>query len=74
MAFFYQMAFLPAVTNTQPKILKIETEAEIEEIDAEMAGDAAFDHLRLAKLSEELDACEIKLMELYELIDALEGL
>lgn len=60
------------IARTREEIAACET--RIEELNVEMAGDAAFDHLRLAKLSEELDACEIKLMELYELIDALEGL
>ncbi|MBR5870645.1 MAG: ABC-F family ATP-binding cassette domain-containing protein, partial [Clostridia bacterium] len=42
------------------------TEAEIEEIDAEMAGEAAMDYKRLSELQTRKDALEEQLMLLYE--------
>jgi hypothetical protein len=39
-----------------------------------LSKDKFFDYVELTKLSEELEACETKLLELYELIDELEGL
>ena len=61
------------------KITKAKTDIEnlekrIEEINEEMSGDAAFDHVKLASLSTELEECEEKLMELYELLDELSEL
>lgn len=52
----------------------ISCEARIEAINAELSQDKFFDYVELTKLSEELEACENKLLELYELIDELEGL
>jgi ATP-binding cassette subfamily F protein 3 len=52
----------------------ITTEARIEEINAELSQDKFFDYKELTKLSEELEECEARLLELYELIDELEGL
>ncbi len=49
-------------------------EGRIEEINDEMSGDAAFDHVRLASLSTELNECEEKLLALYELLDSLSEL
>ena len=50
-------------------------EARIEEINLEMADEnIGFDYPRLTALSEELEACEGKLLALYELVDELEGL
>ena len=49
-------------------------EKRIEEINLEMSGDAAFDHVRLAELSAELEQSEEKLLELYELLDNLSEL
>ena len=49
-------------------------EARIEEINSELSQDKFFDYVELTKLSEELEACETQLLELYELIDELEGL
>lgn len=50
-------------------------EKRIEEINLEMSDEnIGFDYLRLTALSDELEACETKLMELYELVDAMEGL
>jgi ATP-binding cassette subfamily F protein 3 len=49
-------------------------EQRIEEINSELSKDKFFDYVELTKLSEELEACETKLLELYELIDELEGL
>ena len=47
-------------------MIKIKTEAEIEEIDAEMAGEAAMDYKRLSELQTRKDALEEQLMLLYE--------
>ena len=52
----------------------ITTEARIEEINAELSQDKFFDYKVLTALSEELEECENRLLELYELIDELEGL
>ncbi len=49
-------------------------EKRIGEINLEMEGEAAFDHVKLASLSGELDECEEKLLSLYELLDSLEEL
>ena len=49
-------------------------EKRIEELNAEMSGDIAFDYVKLAALSAEYDECEAKLMELYELLDGLSEL
>ena len=50
-------------------------EARIEEINLEMSDDAiGFDYPRLTALSEELEACEEKLLSLYELVDEMEGI
>ncbi len=49
-------------------------EKRIEELNAEMSGDVAFDYVKLAALSSEYDECEAKLMELYELLDSLSEL
>ena len=50
------------------------TEARIEEINSELSQDKFFDYKVLTALSEELEECEARLLELYELIDELEGL
>lgn len=51
------------------------TEERIEELNIEMSkDDIGFDYVKLTALSEELEECENKLLELYELIDELEGL
>ncbi len=53
----------------------ITCEARIEAINAEMAEEnIGFDYPRLTALSEELEACETRLLELYEFIDTTVGL
>ncbi len=49
-------------------------EKRIEELNLEMSGDIAFDYVRLAELSAELEQSEEKLLELYEFLDNLEQL
>ena len=46
-----------------------EIEARITKIDEEMAGDAAYDHIRLTELTVEKEKLESRLMELYEFLD-----
>ena len=60
------------LTSTRDSIAA--TEKRIEEINAEMVGEAAYDHLRLAALTEELNACEESLLLLYETLDELNAL
>ncbi len=60
--------------RAQNRIKKLTAEAEsiekrIEEIDAEMAGEAAYDYKRLAELDSEKNALEERLLEIYEEID-----
>ncbi len=38
-----------------------------------MSGPAAFDHLRLTELSEELESLESELLEQYEILDGNDG-
>ena len=45
-----------------------ELEAEIEEIDRELYGEAASDYLRAAELEERKAAAEAELLELYEAV------
>lgn len=53
----------------------LKTENRIEELNIEMSkDDIGFDYVKLTALSEELEMCENKLLELYELVDELEGL
>jgi len=53
----------------------VSLEQRIEELNAEIgADDIGFDYVRLTALTEELEASEAKLLELYELVDELEGL
>ncbi len=50
-------------------------EKRIEELNAEIgADDIGFDYVKLTALTEELEACENRLLELYELVDEMEGL
>ena len=46
-------------------------EVRIEEINEEMSGEAAFDHIRLAELTLELEKAEIDLLASYEIIEEL---
>ena len=41
-------------------------EAEIDEIDTEMSGDAAYDYVKLSELGEKKNALEERLLEIYE--------
>ena len=50
-----------------------EIEKRITEINGEMSGPAAFDHLRLTELSEELESLESELLEQYEILDGNDG-
>ena len=53
----------------------VATEQRIEELNLAIAADdIGFDYVKLTALTEELEACEAKLLELYELVDELEGL
>ena len=50
-------------------------EQRIEELNAEIGSDdIGFDYVKLTALTEELEASEAKLLELYELVDDMEGL
>lgn len=46
-------------------------EKRIEQINDEMSGEAAFDHVRLAELSDELEKAENDLLSAYEIIEEL---
>ena len=48
-----------------------ELEARILEIDTEIEGDAASDYKRLAELSDEKETIEIRLLELYEILEEI---
>lgn len=50
------------------------TEGRLSEIENEMNGEAAFDHVRLTELTKEKEECEERLLECYEIIDELEGI
>ena len=44
-------------------------EAELEQVETEMAGEAAYDYVRLSELDTKKNALEERLLELYEEID-----
>ena len=51
-----------------------EIEKRISEINAEINGDAAFDHVRLGELTEELEMLEAELLEQYEILESSDNL
>ena len=53
-----------AANNGQNEVEKIE--AELESIEAEMSGDAAYDYKKLSELDEKKNALEERLLEIYE--------
>ena len=55
------------IKKSKDELEKIE--ARITKIDEEMAGDAAYDHIRLTELTVEKEKLESRLMELYEFLD-----
>ena len=57
------------IRRTQDEITEIET--RILEIDEEIAGNAASDYKRLGELSAEKETIEIRLLELYEILEEI---